>query len=91
MKTSTPINVNHLKKKALFGIFSGLIGMLSLMQSTQVPKSINYYLSTFIFFMKIYFNLQCHNKSIFNSQNSTLRQNQYAETNNKFASKLGYR
>jgi hypothetical protein len=65
-------------QKALFDIFSGLVGMLSLMQSTQVPKSINYYLSTFIFFMKIYFNLQCHNKSIFHSQNSTLRQHQYA-------------
>jgi hypothetical protein len=51
--------------KALFGIFSGIVGMFSLMQSTQVPKSVNYYLLTFIFCMKIYFNLQSHNKSIF--------------------------
>jgi hypothetical protein len=52
-------------QKALFGIFSGLVGMLSLIHSTQVPKSINYYLLTFIFFMEIYFNHQCHNKSSF--------------------------
>jgi hypothetical protein len=58
-------------QKALFGIFSGLVGMFSLMQSIQVPKSINYYLLTFILFMEIYFNLQYHNKSIFHSQDST--------------------
>jgi hypothetical protein len=44
---------------------------------------------TFILFMEIYFNLQCDNKSIFHSQDSTLRQHQYAEINNKFASKFG--
>jgi uncharacterized membrane protein YobD (UPF0266 family) len=67
MKMSTPITVHDLKnlKKALFGTFSSLVGMLSLMQSTQVPKSVNYYLLTFIFCMEIYFNFQCHNKSIF--------------------------
>jgi uncharacterized membrane protein YobD (UPF0266 family) len=68
MKRSTPINVHHQSQesqKALFSIFSGLVGMLSLMQFTQVPKSVNYYLPTFIFYMEIYFNLQSHNKNIF--------------------------
>jgi hypothetical protein len=37
-------------QKALFSIFSGLVGMLSLMQSTQVPTLVNYYLPTFIFY-----------------------------------------
>jgi hypothetical protein len=31
-------------QKALFDTFSGLVGMLSLMQFTQVPKSVNYQL-----------------------------------------------
>jgi len=66
-------------QKALFSIFSGLVGMLSLMQSTQVPKLVNYYTDFyFLFFMEIYFNLQCHNKSIFHLQDSTLCKHQYA-------------
>jgi hypothetical protein len=35
-------NISQESQKALFGTFSGLVGTLSLMQSTQVPKSANY-------------------------------------------------
>jgi Na+/H+ antiporter NhaC len=88
MKRSTPINVHHLNnfKRLSFSIFSGLVGMLSLTQSTQVPKSINYYLSTFFFsFFFLWRYISISNAIIiafFIHKDSTLHQYQYAEINN---------
>jgi hypothetical protein len=82
MKRSTHFNVHDLKKSqnALFGTSSGLVGMLSLMQPTQEPKSVNYRL-LFTVWRYISISKAITRAFLIFSKDSTLRQHQYAETN----------